>query len=113
MSYEVPTEYFSPLVGVPSRTSRPGIDQSRPAVVASGTLNGGSGVRLFEQPVNIVNRSDVSSVIKVDFVALGVSICGVAIGSNGFNMCVKRVGQQCTIQKQRNTLAIFVKKKCK
>ena len=43
LSYEVPTEYLSPLAWVPLGTSRPGFDQSRPAVVASGTLNGGGG----------------------------------------------------------------------
>ena len=40
-SYKVLPEYSSPLAGVPSQTSGAGTDQSRPAVVASGTLDGG------------------------------------------------------------------------
>ena len=53
---------------------------------------GGSGIRLFEHPVNVINQSDVLSVIKVDFADLGIGICCGAISSNGFKMCVKRLG---------------------
>ena len=72
-------------------------------------MGGVSGVCLFERPVNVVNRRDVSLVIKVDFAALGIDICGGAIGSDGYKMCVKRVGQ-CTIAKHRTTPAPFVPK---
>ena len=69
----------------------------------------GSVVCLFEQPVNIVNRSDVLSVIKVDFSKLSVGICGGAIGNAGFKLCVKPL-RQCTIQKYRRVAAVFVPK---
>jgi len=68
-------------------------------------------VCLFERPVNVVNCRDVSSVIRVDFAALGIDICGGAISGDGFKMCVnvKPVGQ-CTIAKHRTTPAPFVPK---
>ena len=73
---------------------------------------GVNGVCLFKHPVNVVNRCDVSSVIRVDYTALGINIYGNAIGSDGVKMCVKPLGGagQCTIARYRTTQALFVPK---
>ena len=112
-SYELPSEYSSPYArdsGVPSRTSGTGMDQSQSPVDASGTLDGGVDRVLFESPVNVVDRRNVCSVVRVDFPALGVDICGGAIGRDGIKMCVKpmRGALCCTTAKHRNTPALFV-----
>ena len=44
---------------------------------------------MFEHPVNVVDPRNVSSVIRVDYAALGGNICGGAIGGDGVKMCVK------------------------
>ena len=107
-SSQVPAEFDSPFAsGVPSRTSGAGIDQSRPTDVASGTLSGG-GVRLFDG-INVVDRRDASSVIKLDFASLGEDICGGAIGGGGVKMCVKPV-RECAVAKHRNIPGLFVPK---
>ena len=91
-------------------TSGTGTDPSQPTAAASGTLEGGdSGVCLFEQPMNIVNQRDVSSVIKVEFADFGVGIFGGAIGSDGCKMCVKKQ-LQCTIKSHCKSVAVFVPK---
>ena len=66
-------------------------------------------VRLFEQPLNIVNQRDVSLVIKVDFADLGRVLCGGAIRLGGCKMCVKP-RLRCTMSSHRKSMAVFVLK---
>ena len=121
LSFEFPTEYLSPLAGVPPRASGSRINQSRPAVVASGTLDGGvngvNGTCLFNSAVNVVDRRDVSLLVCVDFAALGVTVCRGAIGSDGVKMCVRPLMDVslagvplCNIAKHRTTPALFMPK---